>query len=184
MKPSNVLVFEGTTSKVADLGSAVSRTRTSPREHHAIAGDELYAPPELQYGAVPTEWNSRRFGCDAYLLGSLTVFLFTKTSMTALMSEAMDGTHHWRQWRGTFDDVLPYLRAGFGEAIERFKRDISSPILGEQLSRIVSELCDPDPRLRGHPSDRRVGANQYALTRYVSEFDLMTRKAELGKYNH
>ena len=77
VKPSNVLVFEATVSKIADLGSASQKGSVCPRDDRAFAGDPAYAPPELLYGHRDPDWTTRRFGCDAYLLGSMVVFMFT-----------------------------------------------------------------------------------------------------------
>ena len=51
-KPSNVLVFNGATSKIADLGCASLKGTASPRDDCAAAGDLRYAPPELLYGCL------------------------------------------------------------------------------------------------------------------------------------
>jgi eukaryotic-like serine/threonine-protein kinase len=181
-KPSNVLVYEQRVSKVADLGRAVTRGLVAPHDEDSIAGDESYAPPELLYGHIDPDWNRRRFGCDAYHLGSLIVFLFAKTNMTALMSQEMDGQHHWRQWRGPYEEILPYLRDGFGRAVNLFNADIEYDAFRGDLTLMVRELCDPDPRLRGHPLNRTSGRNQYSLERYVSKLNVLATKAEYGQF--
>src|SRR5262249_27237780 len=81
VKPSNVLVFDAKISKVADLGRASSQGESPPHEDHHIAGDPEYAPPELCYHHVVPDWNQRRLGCDAYLLGSMVVFFFGRCSV-------------------------------------------------------------------------------------------------------
>jgi serine/threonine protein kinase len=181
LKPSNVLVFAGQTSKVADLGRASSRGTLAPHEEYQIAGDPQYAPPELLYGYVDPEWTCRRMGCDAYHLGSMVVFLFGRANMTALLFSQMDETHHPNRWGGTFQEALPYLRQGYERALHLFKSDLSGlrAELRDELMAIVRHLCDPDPALRGDPKARS-GANQYSLERYVTRFDLLARRAEIG----
>jgi serine/threonine protein kinase len=71
VKPSNIMLFEGgSDTKVGDLGRASQVGQNPPHEASPVAGDRTYAPPELLYGDIPSDWRSRRFGCDAYLLGS------------------------------------------------------------------------------------------------------------------
>ncbi len=45
-----------------------------------------------------------------------------------------------------------------------------------QIMTMIRQLCDPDPELRGHPRNRAV---PYELQRYVTELDVLARKAEL-----
>lgn len=47
IKPSNILVFDGKHSKLADLGRSSDRGSASPHDQLACAGDKTYAPPEL-----------------------------------------------------------------------------------------------------------------------------------------
>lgn len=53
--------------------------------------------------------------CDAYLLGSMISFLFTTVSMTPLILMRLESRLDWREWRGSYEEVLPYLRAAFAE---------------------------------------------------------------------
>jgi serine/threonine protein kinase len=179
LKPSNVLSFPDDGSKIADLGRSACKELTSPYDDHKVAGDRSYAPPELLYGHIDGDWTRRRIGCDAYLLGSMVVFLFHRVAMTTLILDNMERSHHWRAWDGTFEEVLPYLRDAFGYAL----RDIGPafpPYLRDELTCIARELCEPDPRLRGHPANRTTRQNQYSLERYVSRFNLLASKVELG----
>ena len=53
LKPSNVLLFDNSQSKVADLGRASLRVQASPHDEQRIAGDTTYAPPELPLSRTP-----------------------------------------------------------------------------------------------------------------------------------
>jgi eukaryotic-like serine/threonine-protein kinase len=183
MKPSNAICYAGEGTKVSDLGSAIRRGGSAPHEDNPIAGDRNYAPPELLYGYVPPDWNERRLACDLYLLGSLAVYLFARVSMFSLLSSEMDGTFHWRQWRGSYDDVLPYLREGFNRAIATFGIAVAEEFR-EPVVEIVRQLCDPDPRQRGHPvslSQARLNSSisRYSLERYVSSLNTLAARAEM-----
>ncbi len=86
LKPSNMVIFKGGYSKLVDLGRASDRNNTSPHDDLTLAGDRTYAPPELLYDHIDPDWNTRRLGCDMYLLGSLVVFFyFGGVSMTHLL---------------------------------------------------------------------------------------------------
>jgi len=179
LKPSNVLHFPHHVFKIADLGRATAKFRMSPHEGSEVAGDLSYAPPELLYHAVDPDWNKRRLGCDLYLLGSMIVFFFARTSMTGLLLSHMDPELHWEKWSGTYNEVQPYIRNAFGEAILSF-RDELPDWLRPSLEPMVRQLCEPDPSLRGHPADRTGHHNPYSLERYVSGLNLLAEKAEWG----
>lgn len=180
VKPSNVLAFDGgKISKLGDLGCAARRGYSPPHDIFTIAGDPAYAPPELLYGYLDSEWNRRRYGCDAYLLGSMIVFFFTGTAMTPLLRAHLHSAHVWGKWSGTFDDVLPYVREAFGRVMLELRSQLPE-IVRDDVLIPVRELCEPDPRLRGHPLNRRGHGNQYGVERYVAKFDLLARRAELG----
>jgi len=182
LKPSNVLVFDDKISKVGDLGRASKKDERVTHDAEECAGDGGYAPPELHYGYLHPDWNRRRFGCDAYLLGSMVVFYFTGLNMTGLMFQFLNPSHQPHKWSGTYDDVLPYVRNAFDQAVEEFALQICDPELSKELSVILRELCDPDPSRRGHPHIRTSSVNPLALDRYVTRFDLLAYRAKAGQY--
>lgn len=178
LKPSNVLVFNGTFSKIADFGRSAYKGHVPPHENYLVAGDFAYAPPELLYGYADPDWNRRRFGCDAYLLGSMAVFFFLGVGATPLLRKELAETFCWGKWGGTFDDVMPYLNDAFQRVLNTYRQSLPNA-LRQDLSEVVSQLCVPDPRRRGHPRNMRT-INQYSLERYISKFNLLARHAELG----
>jgi eukaryotic-like serine/threonine-protein kinase len=112
----------------------------------------------------------------------MLIFFFTGLSATALLMEELAFDHRWLQWRGTFDEVLPYLRDAFGRVIETFANQFKNEDLKKQLTDIARELCDPDPALRGDPTNRARGSNPFSLERYVTKFDLLSRRAAAGYF--
>jgi len=175
VKPSNVLMYQDE-SKVADLGCASCQGLNPPHETYQVAGDPAYAPPELLYGFVSPEWSIRRMGCDAYLLGSMVVWFFTGLGTTALLGSQMNPLHLPSQWTGTYQEVLPFIQNAFGRVLSIFRQHVPDP-LADDLARIVGQLCEPDPHLRGHPRNRASRhVNNFALERYVTEFDLMAKR--------
>jgi serine/threonine protein kinase len=184
VKPSNVLVFNGRTSKVADLGRASKRGQQSPHEECECAGDMSYGPPELLYGFVDPDWTKRRLGCDAYLLGSMIFFMFSGVSATALLMQQLADEHRWQAWDSAYDAVLPYLREAFGRVIETFSAQISNEHLKREITGLVRELCDPDPNVRGDSTNRQRGCNPFSMERYLTRFDLLSRRADLGHFRN
>ena len=180
LKPSNVLLFdEGSSSKVGDLGRASHRDVPAPHDENAIvAGARAYAPPELLYGAPPADWRARRFGCDAYLMGSMVVFFFTGLSATALLMKHMPEELHYLRWAGTYEDILPHLQQAFGDMLAYLEPNVPE-LVREVLMTALRELCEPDPAKRGHPKNRRGTGNPYSLERYVSRFNVAARRAEI-----
>jgi serine/threonine protein kinase len=179
LKPSNVLLFDNrTTSKLADLGRAAARGKMPPHYDKLPPGDVGYAPPELLYSTPAPSWEGKRQACDVYHLGSMISSLFTGVAMTPLLLLRLPESFHWRSWSGGYDEVLPYLRSAFAEAIEYISAEIPAPIRTD-LTRCLRELCDPDPGRRGHPRDRMSPQARYAVMRYVAQFDLLARRAEL-----
>jgi len=179
VKPSNVLVFEKRMSKLADLGRAYCEGKEPPHEEFNIAGDPSYAPPELLYNYVPEDRTTRRFGCDAYLLGSLVYFFFTGMMLTPLLIENLRRPHRPDQWAGPYADVLPFLRESFQICIEFLRGELSESISSE-ICLAVQQLCDPDPSIRGHPRARLTRESPFSLQRYISLFDRLAARAEAG----
>ncbi len=182
LKPSNVLRFSKTRAKLADLGRASARGGGSPFDEWSIAGDRSYAPPELLYGHVDSDWKRRRLGCDMYLLGSLVCYLFTGNSMSHRLFSKLDETYHFDNWGEPYKTVLPHLQNVFCQAVRELKTEIRATS-AEEIAQCVEQLCNPNPDSRGHPVNIRQGFDQYGLNRYVSKFDLLARKAEYALTN-
>lgn len=184
IKPSNVLVFSGqydsgALSKVSDLGRATDRSKSAEHDDYPIAGDPAYAPPEQLYGAIPLEFGPRRLACDLYQLGSLTAFLLTGVSFNGALLQELYPTHAWHVWGGTYEEVLPYVRDAYGRTISRLSENFPDFLRGD-LVRILRYLCEPDPKRRGHPVQlRRNFRYPYDVSRIVTEFDRLTRRAEV-----
>jgi serine/threonine protein kinase len=182
VKPSNVLVFGGEISKIGDLGRAARKGFSPPHEQCSCAGDLSYGPPELLYGYVDPDWVKRRQGCDMYLLGSMVTFMFAGASVTAMLMNQLSSEHHWRVWTGSFDEVLPYLQDGFSRVMEEFSAEITAGELREELTELVRQLCNPDPAVRGDTKNRARGLNPFSLERYLTRFDVLSRKASVGAF--
>jgi hypothetical protein len=112
-------------------------------------------------------------------MGSMVVFFFSGIGMTVRLLQELHHAHSWLEWPGTYDEVLPYVRAAFQRVLDSLRQDVPGDVR-DNILRIVRELCEPDPKLRGHPLNRGRLGSQYSLERYVSEFNLLAARAEAG----
>lgn len=185
VKPSNVLDFEdASVFKLGDVGRALREGVSVPHENANIAGDPAYAPPELLYGWRDPDWRGRRLGCDLYLLGSLVCFFFLGQGTTPLLMKELAPEHRplrfGGSWAGSYQDALPFVRRAFSKVLMDLDSAVPEGIRQEIIS-TVRELCEPDVSVRGHPLNRAaIHTNRFGLERYVSQFDLLARHAEVG----
>ena len=182
VKPSNILIFDKISSKLADLGRSATQGVSCPHSHMPLPGDPNYAPPNQFYGYILNDWSRQRYGSDAYLLGSMIVFFFTGVSMTALIKRHVVQS----QLSSDFARDLPYWINAFGLAVQDFEHALADKLgdqfkeIREALVNLVRELCFPDPEKRCDTKSRSAGS--LMLERYVSRFDLLARKSEIAMF--
>lgn len=179
MKPSNIVVFDDRSSKIADLGSAHHRDVVRPGDAADIAADRAYAPLEQLYGAVGNGWESRRLVADLYLLGSIAAFLVTGIGMTQHIKMQLGHEHLWTNFADDYDQVLPFLREAMEAALDEIREE-ADPEIADEIVRLISYLCDPDPALRGHPRNLEGAGGHCGLERFVSRFDVLATRAEMA----
>lgn len=180
VKPSNVFDYDEAGHKLGDFGSAHLRARPRPGPILPIAGDPGYAPPEQLYGYAVDDWVLRRLMADVYHLGSLALYLLTGEGATSRLARQLPVEHHWDVWTGSADDLLPILRRATAEIVDGVHPTLSE--LGEakhlELCQTLRYLLEPDPRLRGHPSDRAEGVPN-GMQRLISRFDVFSEAARM-----
>lgn len=182
VKPSNVLVFGRDLSKIADLGNASSRSQQGPFDNHQLAGAKAYAPPELLYGQLASEFNERRLACDMYLLGSMLAFFFTGASMTSMLMQHLPVPLRPRiingHWSGDYNSVLPFVQEAFAKSLDEFGVTVPDPLRAD-LVLLLRQLCDPDPKRRGNPRARMaLHGNPYSLEYFVSRLHALATRIE------
>lgn len=180
LKPSNVFVYNDKVSKIGDLGRSLCKDYNAPHSTGVFTGDINYAPPEFLYNYYEADWNKRVFSTDMFLFGSMVVFYFTGVTMNNLIFEAIDENFRWNKWRGSFDDVKPYLLDAFTNSMEKFETTIPDGNLKKDLRLLVERLCYPFPDKRGHPKNNNetyIG-NPYSFERFISNIDLLYKRAE------
>lgn len=182
VKPSNVLIFNGDSAKVADLGRASEKNVAAPHDNFPFPGDPAYKPLEFFYGQISPDWNERRQASDLYMLGSLALFLFGGTHMTAAVGARLQDSVQPGTWTGTYAEAMPYIRVAFDDVVEELdtllRGDLSDDVRDGVVT-ITRRLCDPDPALRGHPRSHAMKhGNPYSLERFMAEFDLLALRAQ------
>jgi serine/threonine protein kinase len=123
LKPSNVLLFKDQ-SKIGDLGRAFQPGTTPPHADATVPGDLTYAPLELLYGQVETDAMLRCRASDAYHLGSMVAFMFTKVSITAAVATHIDPNLWYRSWGGSYTQALPHVRDAFDLALADLEAEL------------------------------------------------------------
>lgn len=180
VKPSNVLVFEAAKSKLGDLGHAHDRGANRPGTNYQVAGDPNYAPPEHFYSNGYSDWDRRRVASDVYLLGSMISFFFSEIGMTAHITKNMVPAFHWTNNSSIdYSAALPYVRDAFDLSVAEIEGKIPASVRAD-LKLALSQLCEPDPDNRGHPSNIRGAGARFSVERYISLFDRLATCAEYG----
>ena len=187
-KPSNVMHFEADAiSKIGDVGSATGQHLPHPDlNDFTIFGDPQYSPPELLYDYRASEWGEGRLSIDLYHLGSLSFFLFGLGNATADLIDRLPIGMRPRRcqggWHGDFKAVLPYLEREYNIMMTEFNSHMRQRLdvdIAQDLTDFVNQLCQPNPALRGHRRNRTGAANQYGLERFISGFNLLSRRAAI-----
>jgi eukaryotic-like serine/threonine-protein kinase len=162
IKPSNVISFgelpsvSSSDMKVGDLGRVVRKGQLGPFDSLAWPGDARYSPPERWYGYVPPDWCDAREASDAYMLGSLLIYLFTGASLQALVMNYIPAAFRPDQWTGRYDvDLLPVLMSAHAQVLEDQLRPTLMPELADGIFEIARALAHPDPKVRGDKRARR-----------------------------
>jgi eukaryotic-like serine/threonine-protein kinase len=178
-KPSNVLVYKSDGFRVGDFGRSSREGRSLWYDAYPIAGDPVYAPPELLYRDLNPNFAARRIGCDMYMFGNLVAFMFAGVNITAAIAARLPQQFHWHNWGGSYRDVLEYVNHAFSDALNDLASDIDPDVRNEVLQ-MIRELSHPDVNRRGFP--KAVGRlTQYSLERYVSRLHLLAQKADLKR---
>ena len=171
IKPSNVLIVEGESAKIGDLGVAVQQGRDS--RPLTNGGDITYYPPEYMYGEGVDEQS-----LDLYHLGSMACFMFMRNGITHLVLSKLEPKlrpHSWRKHHGGFQAILPHLLTAFSDVLQDIKQCVANEKAASVLVSVIKETCHPDPKNRGIVS--RV--DRFSSRRYVSIFDRLAKEFEI-----
>jgi serine/threonine protein kinase len=180
VKPSNVILVGHLTQqheamKLGDLGRSVRKGSPGPFDGLNWPGDPNYRPPEKWYGLQSAQWQDEREAGDAYLLGSLAVYLFTGAPMGALLMKEVPEQFRPGIYPGRFDrqliDVLEHAQA---LVMTLHVKNELPACVRDELYRLIQELTHPDPCRRG---DRRARAQGIVgIDRYHQRFLRMSER--------
>ena len=119
------------------------------------------------------EWMPARHG--TYLFGSLIVFYFSGLTMTALLRKHLKDEVSWERYRGSYDDVQPYVLNAFSLALDEFDTSVQGDILRRELRSLLTHLCHPILAKRAYGPPGVVGtAND--MERVVSRLDFLAQR--------
>lgn len=177
IKPSNVISVDGATGaaasqvKVGDLGRVVRRGQPGPFNGLAWPGDRRYMPPERWYGHVPTDWTDAREASDAYMLGSLMLFLCTGASLQMLVFQAIPEPFRPGTWMGGFDqDLLAVLQDAHTKTLATHLMPTVPAPLQDEVMALAKALTNPNPLERGDPRARRQIGHPVGIDRLYQRF--------------
>ncbi len=161
LKPSNILQFvkdgEKEIFKIGDFDSAIRKSKLTLKEElenqeDMYCGTYRFAPIDLLYDYVPTEWEVVRKGTDFYLLGSLICFYFTGRSLTEMFKSKLGRAYSWERSsnKGKFLDLLPSINIAFESSLNEVCSGITERNnMREIIYKMLRVLCHPNPNLRG-----------------------------------
>jgi serine/threonine protein kinase len=180
LKPANVLKFENGKVKIGDLGRSSLRGKNAPHDSCNIPGSYNYAPFELRYGYLKSDWLERRQSVDIFHLGCLVVFSFTNIPFPEFVISRLASSYKPEVWGDSYENVVAEIRKVMIESIQDLSKDFPIEFRNE-LIEIVKDLCDPDPVIRGNSNSFKPLTGALWLEKYVSKFDILRKKSEIRK---
>jgi serine/threonine protein kinase len=175
LKPSNLMDFGEDGAKIGDLGNAWHQGRSSPIANESFGGDPDYAPPECLFGFETGDVEARLRARDLYMFGSVVLFLFNGVDATCGLLTKLPKQHHPGVSSASFEQALPHLIEATERVAEEFAAELGEEPLNE-LAEHYRQLCNPDPRWRGHPRSRTRHGDPHSLDRYISRFDYLSKR--------
>lgn len=174
IKPSNILIFGINYSRISDLGSATQLNNKSYWEFDDHPGDLRYAPIELLYGYCSSDWDTRRYGADLFMMGGILTYMLTQSNFLALLISKLPETHKPHKFGGKFEEVKPYLIDSYNDTLGEISSTLPKKV-AKEIMIVISELTNPIPDERGNPQKYRRVHKQFSLQRYISLVDKIVK---------
>ena len=157
--------------KVGDLGRVVRRDQPGPFNAMHWPGDGRYAPPERWYGYVPADWTDAREAADAYMLGSLLLFLCVGTSLQVLVFQNIPDPFKPGAWMGAFDqDLLAVLQDAHDKVLANHLMPAVPVPFQDKVMALAKALTNPNPLNRGDVRARRQLGRPVGIDRLHQKF--------------
>lgn len=183
IKPSNILSFKGE-SKIGDLGRSLCFDASVNCPYPLrFNGDRNYAAPECFYPDFISNYESL-YQIDNYMLGGLITYYITGLTFNALMNnylpDAIKINPSTSIRTQSYSNVLPDIINAYQKALVDFEKEIPLENVRSDLVTLVSYLCYPDPKRRGHPKNVVDSSRtpNYDLNRTIKELDVLQKRAE------
>lgn len=183
LKPSNILLF-GEESKIGDFGRSLcfAPSIDCPYDtmHVNFCGDLTYAPPEHTFKYWYTKDRDEWFyQIDNYMLGGLIVFYLTGMSINALLCSnlAVDDLRSYRNGCN-FEEVILDLQNAFQRVLLDLHEELPDIKAKDRIIDVITYLCNPDPKQRGHEKDIASKGHNYNLSRIISMLALIQKQVE------
>jgi len=180
VKPSNVIAMTPASSaldsmKLGDLGRVVRKGISGPFDHYPWPGDRNYQPPEKWYGFRCQNWRDEREAGDAFLLGSLFVFLIAQVPMPTLIYNDLPAPYRPEYYRGAYDEAMVnVLRLSQARVLNVYVLPYVPESIRSEIEVMLLELTHPDPLKRGHRRARMGGT--LGIDRYHQRWYQMARR--------
>lgn len=178
IKPSNALVFNNET-KLSDMGRSSDLEKPYVNDTYQIPGDRNYAPLEQMYNYHANNDFTDRFAADLYTFGSLFFFYFYNMSISQIMIQKAKEFNI--PTSNNFEKDLPYWERLFDEVLYNLQEKLDRHMPKDDLLKtieIIRSLCHPNPKKRGHKKNIEQGYVQYDMQRFITELNILAKKAE------
>jgi serine/threonine protein kinase len=163
--------------KLGDLGRVLRKDQDGPFNSEGFAGDPHHQPLETFYSHVPTDWVDSREAADAYMVGSIIVYLFTGVQLQTLVGRYLQTQFHPSNWRGGYDQALVTILVDCNaRALHHHLRPVLPAAYAEEIISITQSLTHPDPKLRGDPKARQQLGRPVGLDRIYQRLNLLARR--------
>lgn len=180
IKPSNALVFQNEI-KISDIGRASCKTKPFKYDNMISAGDCHYIAPEQNYYTRSDTSFEAKYAADMYAFGSLFYFYLFNISLSSIFQNEF--TNKGIILSMYLKDDLELWNRVFADILIQTENELKTRIKKENvliIIKMIKELCNPDPKKRGHSKNVATGIQQYSLERFISQLDILSKKA---KYN-
>lgn len=162
--------------KVGDLGRVLRRDQDGPFNGEGFAGDPRYKPLESIYGHVPVDWVDSREAADAYMVGSLVVFLFAGASLQNLIGQYIQPKFYPANYRQYDQPLLDILKDATIRALHEHLRPTLPVAFVDEVMAIALSLTHPDPMQRGDPKSRKQLGRPVGMDRIHQRLLLLARR--------
>ena len=117
------------------------------------------------------------FHTSYFMLGGLLAYLVADEHLVGCILSHLPPSFHPLSWKGGYQTALPAVKKATYDAIAHLTHGLPDEIR-DDVSQMLLWLCEPDPRMRGHPdSIRAKHGDPHSLERLISVADRVEKQA-------